>query len=154
MTDNLSPCPFCGGADIRIDAHRHAGRGEHQGETIYSMGCYGCGATFPNRYRKELLIEAWNRRVVLPDCNACRDSLLERQPDGKGGYAVVSCSVCVPGPEARNFMRRNMFPGGRAPAHGIDLREFSFRGDVSPEAREEIQREEQRAVQGTFGGKK
>jgi len=63
----LLPCPFCGGADIRIDAHPRAGRGEHHAETVFSMCCYACGATFPNRYRRELLVTAWNTRAPLAD---------------------------------------------------------------------------------------
>jgi Lar family restriction alleviation protein len=59
------PCPFCGGTDIRHDRHPGYGRGlYHQGEDVYSMCCYQCGATFPNRYKLELLRDAWNRRVA------------------------------------------------------------------------------------------
>jgi hypothetical protein len=36
---------------------------------VYSMCCYECGATFPNRYRRELLVDAWNRRTA-PDREA------------------------------------------------------------------------------------
>ncbi len=57
MTDEIKPCPFCGDSDIQFD--KHIGRYQ---ETIWSMCCYQCGATFPNRYKKELLVEAWNRR--------------------------------------------------------------------------------------------
>lgn len=60
-TAELKPCPFCGGHDIRIDNHWSAGR---NGETIYSMCCYDCGATFPNRYRREVMVESWNRRAL------------------------------------------------------------------------------------------
>ena len=67
------PCPFCGGNDIRWDKHRNHNYRDWQHPSdvpefshIYSMCCYGCGATFPNRYRLELLIEAWNRRIEQP----------------------------------------------------------------------------------------
>lgn len=63
----ILPCPFCGGTDIRFDAHHGYGIGIHSGETVYSMCCYDCGATFPNRYRKELLVECWNRRASLTE---------------------------------------------------------------------------------------
>jgi Lar family restriction alleviation protein len=62
MTETLKPCPFCSGTDIRIDRHPNAGQGSHRGEDVYSMCCYNCGATFPNRYRRELLVEHWNTR--------------------------------------------------------------------------------------------
>lgn len=61
----LKPCPFCDGIDIRITRHPGAGRGEHHGEDVYSMCCYDCGATFPNRYRRDLLVESWNRRAPM-----------------------------------------------------------------------------------------
>jgi Lar family restriction alleviation protein len=55
----FKPCPFCGGTDIRAESHP-----AHRSSTavVWSMCCYTCGATFPSRYRKELLIAAWNRR--------------------------------------------------------------------------------------------
>lgn len=55
MGFELKPCPFCGGTHIRFDLHR----GDRD---VWSMCCYDCGATFPNRYKKELLVECWNRR--------------------------------------------------------------------------------------------
>lgn len=63
MPDCLLPCPFCASTDIRITRHPGEGRGEHRGEDVYSMCCYECGATFPNRYRSDLLVSAWNRRA-------------------------------------------------------------------------------------------
>lgn len=62
--ESWKPCPFCGGTDIRHDRHPGAGTGMHRGEDVYSMCCYQCGATFPNRYKLELLREAWNKRVA------------------------------------------------------------------------------------------
>jgi Lar family restriction alleviation protein len=69
----LAPCPFCGGTDIRITRHPGLGTGFHSGEDVYSMCCYDCGATFPNRYRRELLVEAWNRRAAIGDVPAVLD---------------------------------------------------------------------------------
>jgi Lar family restriction alleviation protein len=55
----FKPCPFCEGTDIRCDKHH-----ESRSPTgfVWSMCCYQCGATFPNRYKRELLVEGWNRR--------------------------------------------------------------------------------------------
>lgn len=61
MSDELN-CPFCAGADIRFNLHRGAG-------DVWSTCCYDCGAIFPNRYKKELLIECWKRRPA-PDKSA------------------------------------------------------------------------------------
>ena len=63
-TDFL-PCPHCGSSDIRVDRHRGMGRGlEHQGEDVWSMCCYTCSAGTPNRYSREVLKAAWNRRAA------------------------------------------------------------------------------------------
>jgi Lar family restriction alleviation protein len=58
----FKPCPFCGGTDIRCDKHHNTSY-ERSEKFVWSMCCYSCGATFPNRYRRELLLEAWNRRT-------------------------------------------------------------------------------------------
>ena len=60
MSAELKPCPFCGGTDIKID--RHIESRSPTGE-LFTMCCYDCGATFPGRYRRELLVNAWNKRV-------------------------------------------------------------------------------------------
>lgn len=61
MTTETLRCAFCGGADIRFDKHRNEDY-LHPEEFVWSTCCYNCGATFPNRYRKELLVEQWKRR--------------------------------------------------------------------------------------------
>ena len=61
MSAELKPCPFCSGVDIRIDHHRTSDPRSPEGY-VYSMCCYKCGATFPNRFKRELMVESWNRR--------------------------------------------------------------------------------------------
>ena len=57
------PCPFCGGSDIRFTNHGKVSRDpHHRSDDVWSTGCYNCGASFPNRYNKQLLIDCWNRR--------------------------------------------------------------------------------------------
>lgn len=57
------PCPFCGGKDIRFTEHRGMGNRRLKGcENLWSTCCYDCGATFANRYKKQLLVDQWNRR--------------------------------------------------------------------------------------------
>ena len=77
----LLPCPFCGGTDIRFTSYPGKGTGIHLGETVWSMACYDCGATFPNRYSKELMIECWNRRD---------DTEIEKLKDENAGL-VAAC---------------------------------------------------------------
>lgn len=79
MSEQLKACPFCGGADIRI--HKHPGEGtglHHQGDDVYSMGCYGCGAMFPSCYRPALFAEKWNTRAQDFDTLAQRLQEAER----------------------------------------------------------------------------
>jgi Lar family restriction alleviation protein len=69
---DLLPCPHCGSSRINIHCHRGASRSPtHYGADVYSLGCYDCGATVPNMYQRELLVDAWNRRssaiLALPD---------------------------------------------------------------------------------------
>ena len=62
-TTELKPCPFCGDARITLARHPGAGRGMlHKGDDVFSIDCYGCGASVPNRYKQDVIIAAWNRR--------------------------------------------------------------------------------------------
>lgn len=67
MTErDFKPCPFCGGTDIRCANHGKISRDPfHREDNVWSMCCYSCGATVANRYRRELLLETWNRRVAV-----------------------------------------------------------------------------------------
>ncbi len=61
--------------------------------TIYSMCCYDCGATFPNRYKLELLKDAWNRRAYVngeqDKKDAARYRYLRDTPPWKSDIAIV-----------------------------------------------------------------
>ena len=61
MAQELKPCPFCASKDIQIDAHRMP---NSPTGVVYSMGCYYCGATFPNRYSRQSLVDSWNTRPM------------------------------------------------------------------------------------------
>jgi len=54
MTDELKPCPFCGGENLEEDA-------------IGRVACSGCGATAPYGYHTT---ETWNTRADLPATDA------------------------------------------------------------------------------------
>lgn len=73
----LKACPHCAGSDIRIDKHpnRDGGYLHSHMPYIYSMCCYDCGATFPNCYSREKMVEQWNRRT--PAVNANREMTYE-----------------------------------------------------------------------------
>ena len=61
---DLKPCPFCGSADIKNVSAGHAGPTNlwHAGDEIFAVNCKDCGASVPNRYRNNLVVEAWNTR--------------------------------------------------------------------------------------------
>lgn len=77
MSTELKPCPFCGGTDIKID--RHIESRSPTGE-LFTMCCYDCGATFPGRYRRELLVKAWNKRVDTSKPTQSWIPVSERRP--------------------------------------------------------------------------
>ena len=83
MSAELKPCPFCGGTDIKID--RHIESRSPTGE-LFTMCCYDCGATFPGRYRRELLVNAWNKRVDTSKPTQSWIPVSERLPENEGTY--------------------------------------------------------------------
>ena len=109
MPSELKPCPFCGGTNIRFDEHRGEGRRMHSGETVWSMCCYDCGVAFPNRYRRELLEDAWNARVdadriealqaevarLREACGILEDALQEAGDDYPGSSMQEWCQQQV-----------------------------------------------------------
>lgn len=62
MSDELKPCPFCGGEDI--DGDFVIG---HQGgditKPLVASGCWNCSACGPDKPTKQEAIEAWNKRA-------------------------------------------------------------------------------------------
>lgn len=60
MTENLAPCPFCGGADIlTVEINMENG----QQQTF--MGCCSCGTKGPSTFRGEAsAVAAWNSRAT------------------------------------------------------------------------------------------
>ena len=83
MSAELKPCPYCGGTDIKID--RHIESRSPTGE-LFTMCCYDCGATFPGRYRRELLVNAWNKRVDTSKPTQSWIPVSERLPENEGTY--------------------------------------------------------------------
>lgn len=81
----LLPCPFCGG------------KGKLKGdESAYGcfVECIDCHAEMDYSETKEEAVEAWNKRVVLPDCESA-----EKQGDkclgyGKSEYDDEPCDIC------------------------------------------------------------
>lgn len=63
--DELKPCPFCGSTDIsNVSAgYACASKVWHRGDEIFAVNCRGCGASVPNRYRNDLVVNAWNTRA-------------------------------------------------------------------------------------------
>jgi Lar family restriction alleviation protein len=63
--EELKPCPFCGSHEIANVSAGHAGPSNfwHKGDEIFAVNCKKCGASVPNMYRNDLVVEAWNRRA-------------------------------------------------------------------------------------------
>ena len=64
--DELKPCPFCGSHDIANVSGGYAGPSNvwRRGDEIFAVNCKDCGASVPNRYMNELVVEAWNTRAA------------------------------------------------------------------------------------------
>jgi Lar family restriction alleviation protein len=56
MTDELKPCPLCGGEAVyESTQHKHG--------IVHSVYCEECGIEIA-RLNKQGAIEAWNRRII------------------------------------------------------------------------------------------
>ena len=66
---DLKPCPFCGGTDVANVSAGYAGPTDvwHAGHQIFAVNCKGCGASVPNRYQNQLVVDAWNKRPDQKD---------------------------------------------------------------------------------------
>lgn len=76
MSDELLPCPFCGGTDIVVDRYEH-----HEGEWRYRVVCTGCMAMVDSGFWqfKGHAVEAWNRR--RPNCGVRVEAMHEPDMD-------------------------------------------------------------------------
>lgn len=82
-TDELLPCPFCGGREFLVSLSDHGKICKEFGE-IGSIRCITCGASFNNvimesehyehvegdmyrkistKYAEQIIVEKWNRRA-------------------------------------------------------------------------------------------
>ena len=103
----LKECPFCGGTNIRIDKHPPIVR------PVFSMCCYDCGATFPNRYRRELLVDAWNRRALLPDKGEqMNEEIKEELLQALEGAAYFMLGMCHD-PAVKNMQKEALTDKGK-----------------------------------------
>jgi Lar family restriction alleviation protein len=58
MTDELKPCPFCGGHAETVETDRHP--------KLYATWCPTCHVSTGKRTAKADCIVAWNRRTTQP----------------------------------------------------------------------------------------
>lgn len=65
----LLPCPFCGSTDARNVSAGCAGPTNHfhAGDKIFAVNCGECGASVPNRYKNNLVVDAWNKLAARAD---------------------------------------------------------------------------------------
>ena len=68
MTDELKPCPFCGGkAEVRSVTPVHDPNIKTYGYGGYFVMCVDCLTTSNNYNTAEKAAEMWNRRVLYED---------------------------------------------------------------------------------------
>ncbi|AYC99989.1 Lar family restriction alleviation protein [Neorhizobium sp. NCHU2750] len=59
MTDNLLPCPFCGGEPLIIQS-KHANK-------LWALHCKNCDAGPSASLGRDEAVETWNRRAPSPE---------------------------------------------------------------------------------------
>lgn len=59
MTENLAPCPFCGGNDMSVVEINM-----EDGQRQTFMGCHTCGSSGPCTFAEERAVAAWNGRAT------------------------------------------------------------------------------------------
>ena len=73
-TNKLSPCPFCGGDNIRFEDE----------DPPFYVHCFSCKADGPYSYELTPAFAAWNRRATppaLPASGEAREPLTDKQID-------------------------------------------------------------------------
>ena len=95
-TNELKPCPFCGGEAEIIEVK------DNPPETIAIQCKSGCGVSARHKWMEEnVLIEAWNTRAestcrnvaeqgVLFECSECGAKTV----DAVGNYTQEYCAAC------------------------------------------------------------
>lgn len=60
MSDELKPCPFCGGSEIYAEEYEH-----HPGAMRWRVFCAGCmaGVDTGTRQSADAAVQDWNRRA-------------------------------------------------------------------------------------------
>lgn len=59
MTENLAPCPFCGGNEMSVVEINM-----EDGQRQTFMGCHTCGSSGPCTFAEERAVAAWNDRAT------------------------------------------------------------------------------------------
>ena len=60
--EELKRCPFCGTSDLEVEYGSMLGDGYSEGNEVYAIFCYHCGAYMCDEDESKL-IEAWNKRA-------------------------------------------------------------------------------------------
>lgn len=120
MSEKLKPCPFCWSDRIGIAVERGAGRGLHHGEDIYGLNCLECGGSVPNRYSREVIVAAWNRRELESASQPSMEKMADAMHDAAIRYAnghTVDFQH-----EAREFLLESASQPGGGKADGEKFR--------------------------------
>ncbi len=90
MTENLAPCPFCGGADIlTVEINMENG----QQQTF--MGCCSCGTKGPSTFRGEAsAVAAWNDRATTAPKHRPSEVMTGEDAD-RISKALFNADVCI-----------------------------------------------------------
>lgn len=86
MSEELKPCPFCGGSEIYVEEYEH-----HPGAVRWRVFCAGCMAGIDTGTRQSMgqAVPDWNRRAEL----TCRMEYAGEVPP-QVKYGCYFCSKC------------------------------------------------------------
>ncbi len=127
VTDDLKPCPFCGGSDIEYDNADERSGGQW-------LCCNICEFRFATAYGQDLRA-MWNRRPVLPKSEAgATFDVLVLQPQTKPVYFVVKGRRDPADSDAETMERKAYFYEEHScPTNWLkDIELLSFDGDHDP----------------------
>ena len=87
MSEELKPCPFCGGSEIYAEEYEH-----HPGAVRWRVFCAGCMAGIDTGTRQSMgqAVQDWNRRAE----RTCRVEVERRKLSQTQTAVVKTCSGC------------------------------------------------------------
>lgn len=89
MTENLAPCPFCGGNEMSVVEINM-----EDGQRQTFMGCHTCGSSGPCTFAEERAVAAWNSRATTAPKHRPAEVVTGKDAD-RISKALFNADVCI-----------------------------------------------------------